>query len=169
MTNSLTWLRLLILFCSGAVLWGGFELFRTDTARSLAMATACVETNRSSLAEAARLSALSDIPAAVGSLSRMNQCPAPRLHPWVLLVGGTLGLLLAALAATMVRRIAALEAAQVAAPVALGRPAATRILIDKLAENDPVVRVVTEEMRSQGLNISPDVARHIAEMRAPRA
>lgn len=169
MTNSLMWLRLLIVVCGGAILWGGFELLRTDTARSFAAATACTEANRSTLAEATRLSALPDIPAAVASLSRMSPCPTPRLYPWVLLVAGTLGLILASLAATMLRRIGALEAAQALAPVASARPAGARLLVEKLTENDPVVRVVTEEMRSQGLNISPDVARHIAEMRAPRA
>lgn len=181
-----TWLRLLFALFPLAALWGGFELLRLDAEGGALARAACLEANRTARSEAAQAAAAGEAAAALAALARVGECPSLPAWPWALLGGGLAGLGLAFVLREITGRLARLEAARppaaVGAPIApperraaslpRAEPAATPAPPAAPApgpEDELMIRLVTEEMRAQGLNISPEVARHVAALRAGRA
>ncbi|MCU0886855.1 MAG: hypothetical protein MUF65_13310 [Rubritepida sp.] len=189
MPESPAWLRLLFAVFALAATWGGVELAAMDQRGAATERAACLDANRAARAEASRAAAAGDTAAAIVALTRVGECPAAPAWPWALLAGGMAGLAVSLVLQGMFGRIARLEAAApravavgdpVPAPARRGSPppdaaapgaplpAGAPRPVAPLAEDDPRVLQVTEEMRAQGLNISPEVARHVAALRAPR-
>jgi hypothetical protein len=171
--------------------WGGFELVLADQ-RGVAMErVACIDANRAALAEAAAKAAEGEAAPALAALGRLADCPAVPVWPWALLLGGAAGFAVSLGLREIAERLARLEAqgpvprevpvgAPIPTPTRRGEPAGaaanrpvppanTAREATPLSEDDPRVRLVTDEMRAQGLNITPEVARHVAALRAPRA
>jgi len=185
-----------LLFCSRllaavsglALAWGGMSLDKGAYGIPLAEAIRCAEMNRAAVDDALRLSDAHDLPGVMAALGRFAPCPVLSLRAWTLLVLGLAGLVVALLFeladGRMTRLAEGIEPRTAPAPGArrvfvTGAPASIAAAIQAapppkdaqllLPEDHPMVRQVVEEMRGQGLNISVEVAQHVAALRLPRA
>jgi hypothetical protein len=189
--SSPNWLRAMLVAFALVAGWGGFQLVLADQ-RGVGMERlACLDANRAALTEAAAKAAEGEAAPALAALGRLADCPAVPVWPWALLLGGAAGFAVALGLREIAERLARLEAQGVAPrevpvgapippPARRGEPTAAATKspgpptnapreATPLAEDDPRVRLVTDEMRAQGLNITPEVARHVAALRTPRA
>lgn len=181
--SSPNWLRGMLVVFAMATAWGGFELVLLDQQGVRMVRAACVEANSAAMTEAAAKAAEGEAAPALAALGRLADCPLIPAWPWALLLGGAAGFALALGLRETMQRLARLErqgaapgeiliGAPIPPPARRGLPAAESPPLREtapLADDHPMVRQVTEEMRAQGLNISPEVARHVAALRAPRA
>jgi hypothetical protein len=189
--SSPNWLRAMLVAFALVAGWGGFELVLADQ-RGVGMERlACLDANRAALTEAAAKAAEGGAAPALAALGRIADCPAVPVWPWALLLGGAAGFAVALGLREVAERLARLEGqgiapgevpvgARIPPPARRGEPATTATQrsapiagtpreATPLPEDDPRVRMVTDEMRAQGLNITPEVARHVAALRTPRA
>ncbi len=212
MSSAPAWLRALFGLFILVTGWGAVELGLERQQGVPAAAAACAERNRLAFETLARLVTVPDPAPALAALAQLAPCPEPAMRPWVLVLGGTMGVLMTLLAGIVLGGVARLEralaeppevvpavppaegpqvvgAASPAAPIpadtapadtppadtppadtspADASPLGTPPDISPLPEDHPMVAQLVEEMRAQGLNITPEMARHVGALRVGR-
>jgi hypothetical protein len=166
-------------------------------------AAACAARNQAAFETLARLVTVPDPAPALAAMAQLAPCPEPALRPWLLMLGGAMGVLVTLLAGLVLGSVARLEGAlaEVPEPGPAAPPASTLVVeaaspparpavtaeapaaaapappeatpdispeISPLPEDHPMVAQVVEEMRAQGLNITPEMARHVGALRVGR-